>query len=115
MRRGLLVAVTEVSESASAQDTGALVQEIVDELTELAKRFPLPRTIFLLQEEKDASVLEKSLNAAKLAGLWLSDNPPTIVSVFPNHITEFVKQVATTPPDLSLLLMALYWQHRPPK
>jgi hypothetical protein len=112
MRRRLLVAVTEVTESISVKDTGTLVQKIVDELTELAKKFPLARTIFLISPEEDAAELGKALSAAKLAGLWLSDNPPTIVSVLANHISEFVQQATTTPPDLSLLLMALYWQNR---
>lgn len=113
VRRGLLVAVTEVTESVSIEDTDALVQKIVGEFTELAKRFPLPRTIFLIDREEDALSLEKALNVAKLAGLWLSDNPPTIVSVFANHISGFVQQTTPAPSDLPLLLMALYWQHRP--
>ncbi|NNM84086.1 hypothetical protein HKL94_02640 [Candidatus Parcubacteria bacterium] len=112
VRRGLLVAVTEVKENVSVKNTGPLVQKIVDEFTELAKRFPLPRTIFLLDKEEDASSLEKALNAAKLAGLWLSDNPPTIVSVSANHISEFVHQTTPASADLPLLLMVLYWQHR---
>jgi hypothetical protein len=112
VRRGLLVAVTEITEGVSTKDTGPFVQKIVDEFTELAKRFPLPRTIFLLDREDEAESLEKALYAAKLAGLWLSENPPTIVSVFVTHLNGFVKQTATTPPDLPLLLMALYWQHR---
>ena len=113
VRRRLLVAVTEVAESISVKDTAKLVQKIVEEFTELAKRYPLPRTIFLLNQEEDASALEKALNAAQLAGLWLSDNPPTIVSVFANHISEFIQQATPASGDLSLLLMALYWQHRP--
>ena len=115
VRRGLLVAVSEVAGSISVKDTGSLVQKIVDEFTELAKRYPLPRTIFLLDQEADASTLEKALNAAKLAGLWLSDNPPTIVSVSANHVSEFIQHAAPVPLDLSLLLMALYWQHRSSK
>jgi hypothetical protein len=115
VRRGLLVAVTEVAESISAKDTAALVQKIIEEFNELAKRYPLPRTIFLIDQAEDVAALEKGLNAAKLAGLWLSDNPPTIVSVFADHISEFVKQVTPTPPDLPLLLMALYWAHRSSK
>ncbi len=112
VRRGLLVAVTEVKENIPVKDTDPLVQKIVDEFTELAKRFPLPRTIFLLDREEDAPSLEKALNAAKLAGLWLSDNPPTIVSVSASHISEFVHQTTPASADLPLLLMALYWQHR---
>jgi hypothetical protein len=112
MRRRLLVAVTEVAESIPIKDVELMVQKIVDEFTELAKRYPLPRTIFLLDQEANADALNKTLNAARLAGLWLTDNPPTIVSVLPSHLTDFVQQTAPTPPDLSVLLMALYWQHR---
>jgi hypothetical protein len=113
VRRGLLVAVTEIDETISVKETGKLVEKVVDEFTELAKRYPLPRTIFILVRQEDAPELEKALNAAKLAGLWLSDNPPTIVSVYASHLSTFVQQIATTPLDLSLVLMALYWQHRP--
>jgi hypothetical protein len=114
VRRGLLVAVTEVTESISIKDTGPLVEKIVSEFTELSKRYPLPRTIFLIVgQAEDGAMLGKALGAAKLAGLWLSDNPPTIVPVYADHISEFVKQAAPTPPDLPLLLMALYWHYRP--
>jgi hypothetical protein len=112
MRRRLLVAVTEITENIPIKDVELLVQKIVDEFTELAKRYPLPRTIFLLDQEANADALDKTLNAAKLAGLWLTDNPPTIVSVLPTHLTDFVQQPATVHPDLPILLMALYWQHR---
>ncbi|MFM2331171.1 MAG: hypothetical protein RLZZ26_678 [Candidatus Parcubacteria bacterium] len=114
MRRRLLVAVTEVAESIPVKDVDLLVQKIIDEFTELAKRYPLPRTIFLLDQGTNGNALDKTLNATKLAGLWLTDNPPTIVSVAPSNLTDFVQQAATTAPDLSLLMMALYWQHRAP-
>ena len=116
VRRDLLVAVTEVSNTTGTEDTTASwVQKVMNEFTELAKRYPLPRTIFLLAQEQHAASLEQALHAAKLGGLWLSDNPPKIVSVLASHIVDGVRQMTTTPPDLSMLLMALYYQHRPPK
>lgn len=111
VRRGLLVAVVEVSD-ASNTDVEKWTKEVVLELTELSKDHPLPRTIFLLAQELDSSSLEHILNSAKLGGLWLSDNPPKIVPVRAGHISGSIKQVTTASPDLPLLLMSLYWQHR---
>lgn len=115
VRKGLLVAVKEISESVSIASADAWVERAVDELTELSKHYPLPRTLFLLAQEQEVSALEQALVSAKLGGLWLSDNPPKIVSVRPAHMSAFVQQAAGAPPDLSLLLMALYWRHRPSK
>ena len=113
VRRGLLVAVREVAESTMPTKTDAWVDRVRGELTELAKRYPLPRTIFLLAQEQDIKPLEKALSAAAFKELWLSDNPPKIISILPSHVASFVTQSAATLPDLSLLLMALYWKHRP--
>lgn len=113
VRKDLLVAIAEVSEGVSVRDTDSWIQKVIGEFTELAKRYPLPRTIFLLAREQSASSLEQALKTAKLGGLWLSDNPPKIVTVLAGHIIGSIRQVTTAPPDLPLLLMALYWQHRP--
>lgn len=109
VRRGLLVEVTEVASAAA--DADAWLKKITGALTELAERFPLPRAIFLLAREPEISSLRATLDAADLGTLWLSDNPPTIVSVFGSHLIDAVRQATTTSPDLSLLLMALYYQH----
>lgn len=111
VRKGFLVAVTETPESISVKSAGRWTEKVVNELTQLAERYPLPRTIFLLAQEQDIPSLEEALTAVRLGGLWLSDNPPRIVSVMPSHLSEFVQQAASASPDLSLLLMALYWQY----
>jgi hypothetical protein len=113
VRKGFLVEVKEITEGISIKNTGPWMQKIVEEFTELAKKFPLPRTIFLLAQEDEAALFEEALNAAKLAGLWLSDNPPKVVPVLGTHISGFVRQATPALPDLPLLLMALYWRHRP--
>lgn len=113
VRRDLLVDVVEVA--CLAADTAAWLQKVSGEFAELAERFPLPRTIFLLAREPDIASLRKTLDEANLGTLWLSDNPPKIVSVQGSHLSGTVKQVTTAPPDLSLLLMALYWRHRVPE
>ena len=111
VRKDLLAAVTEVSDAVSA-GTGSWGQKVIGEFTELAKQYPLPRTIFLLAQEQNASSFERALNSAKLGKLWLSDSPPKVVPVRASHISGFIRQITTAPPDLPLLLMALYWRHR---
>lgn len=113
VRRDLLVAVIEVSDTAGADTTDSWVQKAMNEFTELAKRYPLPRTIFLLAQEQHISSLEQALGAAQIGGLWLSDNPPKIVSLLTSHFVGLVQQATENSPDLPILLMALYYQHRP--
>lgn len=112
VRNNTLVAVEEESDESIKGAPNIWIKKITDEFVKLAERYPLPRTIFLLAQEPGISSLEQELNSATLGGLWLSDNPPKIVPVLASHIVGSVKQVATTPPDLPLLLMALYWHRR---
>lgn len=111
VRKNLLVAVAEVSVAFSGDDN-LWIKKIMEEFTELAKQYPLPRTIFLLAQGSNSSFLEEAFKTSKLGGLWLSDNPPKVVSVLASHITGSVRQVTTTPTDLPLLLMSLFWQYR---
>jgi hypothetical protein len=111
VRNGLLAAVRDVFD-ADSSDTDRWTKRVVDEFTELAKEHPLPRTIFLVSQERESSSIEHTLNQAKLGTLWLSDNPPKIVPVSAGHITGSIRQISTAPPDLPLLLMALYWRYR---
>jgi hypothetical protein len=110
VRRGLLVALAEVSgaHSDNPDANNSRAEHIADELAELAKRYPLPRTIFLLARESDAVFLRTDLVAANFGRLWLSNTPPQIVLVLPSALTPLVRQVSAASPDLPLLLMALY-------
>ena len=110
VRRNLLVDVLEVASHRAG--TEVWLEAITDELAALALRFPLPRTIFLLAREENLSKLRATLDAAHLGKFWLSDNPPKIVSVQGSHLSGLIRQATTAAPDLSLLLMALYFQYR---
>jgi len=112
LRHGLLATAVD---AAPADTADAWVEHIRADLTELAKQYPLPRTIFLLAREAQVAALQKTLSEAKLADLWLSDNPPKVVSVLPSHISGLVRQVSTAAPDLLLLLMALYFEYSAPE
>lgn len=107
VRGGLFVALAEVSDTATVGNSWG--QKIIGKLANLATHYPLPRTIFLLARESEIPSLRDTLDAANLGELWLSDNPPKIVSVLASHIAGLVRQEAASPPDLRLLLMALYY------
>ena len=109
VRNGLFVAIVDRTDTATARDSWA--GGITKELTELAKRYPLPRTIFLLAREPDILSVSQTLGTIPFGKLWLSDNPPKVVPVLASHLVGLVRQTADTPPDIALLLMTLYW-HR---
>lgn len=110
VRNGLFVVLAAMSETIPK---GAeWVQKIAGELAALKERYPLPRTIFLLAQESEIASLQKLLDAANLNTLWFSDNPPKIIPVLPSHVVGLVRQAVSTPPDLQLLLMALFRHYR---
>jgi hypothetical protein len=109
VRRGLFSVVIEVPRKG---ENDVWVPSVVNEFAEIAKTYPLPRTIFLLAPEHKVVALRNSLDTANFGSLWLSDNPPKIVPVLPSHIVNSVTLSGEAQPDLSLLLMAIYWQRR---
>ena len=109
VRKGLFVSMNETAGTNASPEWVAAVER---EFAELAKHYPLPRTIFLLAREPEAEALRETLETSDFGQFWLSDNPPKIVPVLASHITNFVKQLSTTPPDLQILLMALFRHHR---
>ncbi len=111
VRHDLFVDMVEVPFTTDSSDSSQWIQEVINKFSELAEKYPLPRTIFLLAQESEAASLQKELAAANLGSLWLSDNPPTIVAILASHLNDLIKQAASTPPDLPLLLMTLYYQH----
>lgn len=107
IRKGLPTAIEEVS-AASARHgwTGPLSSV----LTDFAKKFPLPRTVFFLSLTPEQSPVRAALTAPPLRKLWMSDGPPKLVSVTPSHLSSFVRPVGDVGLDLKLFLMALYHQ-----
>ncbi|HUY62831.1 MAG TPA: hypothetical protein VMV50_03565 [Candidatus Paceibacterota bacterium] len=110
VRNSLLAVISETPDGAVGSPEW--LKEIRNVLSEFAKRYPLPRTIFLLARETDVGNLRETLAAADIGSLWLSDSPPNIVSILTSHVASSVHQAAESSPDLHLILMALYWQHR---
>ncbi len=110
VRKDLFIAIVETADRTA--DRESWVDGVTKELTELAKNYPLPHTIFLLAREPEISSLQQTLNAAHLGKFWLSDNPPKIVPILANHLNGLVRQTTAASPDLLLLLMTLFYQHR---
>jgi hypothetical protein len=108
IRKGLFVAISEILDSV----TGGIswVDKVIRECAEIAKNYPLPRTIFLLAQEPQVADLEGKLDTANLGSLWLSDNPPKTVSILASHIASSVRHAPTVSPDLLILLMTLYYE-----
>ncbi len=107
IRKGLFVSILDV---LGSETIDSWVRHVRSELAELAKQYPLPRTIFLLAREPETTSLREALDAANLGSLWLSDNPPKIVSMLASHTIGLVRQAAASP-DLQILLMAIFRQH----
>lgn len=104
VRKGMFVALHEQTIS------GTWIDHIEKELDELAKKYPLPRVIFLLAREQNIPALRKALGGEHIEKLWLSDMPPKIIPVLGSYVTSLVRQTDAASPDLSLLLMALFGQ-----
>lgn len=109
IRRGVFVTMFQVSSSIHDSDWVSVVSR---ELGEIAKEYPLPRTIFLLAREQYISDAERAIAEINFGTLWLSDNPPKIVPIQTSYITRLLQQKTIESPDLVLLLMVLYYQSR---
>jgi len=108
VHNGFFIALANVP--VAARDS-AWLSAIIKELVELAKNCPLPHIIFLVSRDTDTS-MGQMIQPKDLGTLWLSDHPPKIIPVLPSQISGTVHYAATPPPDLHMLLMALFYQQR---
>lgn len=107
IRKGLLVATAEAP--AGAPGTDAWNESTASLLRDIARQYPLPRTIFALAEEHAAETVRAACEGKAFATIWLTDRPPKIVFVKPSHLATLV--TSNGAPDLLLYFMAIYWQH----
>jgi len=77
-------------------------------------RYQAIRFAFPHERKPDISSLNQALESADSCKLWIPGHPPKIVPVLASHIVSLVRQATVTPPDLNLLLMALYYQRLTP-
>jgi len=109
VRKGLFSILVQIQAPGERRDW---LESVRRELGEISKSFSLPRTIFLLAREPEIFSLRQNLETANFSPIWLSDNPPKIVSVLKNHLRGSLKHLAKDPTDIILLLMALYFQDK---
>lgn len=112
VRGGLLITLLEIPHPT--KDAPVWIQRVMTSLKEISEQFPLPRTLFLLARESEPESLREMFDTAKLNSLWPSDSQPKIVSVLGSHLSGFVRQTTTASPDLSMLLMAIFFHNRIP-
>ena len=74
-------------------------------------RYQAIRIAFPHERKPDSASLKQAIESADSEKLWIPGFPPKVVPVLASHIAGAVRQATTTPPDLQLLLMALYYQH----
>lgn len=106
VRQGLLVCLHE--KPGGKTGTAEWTKGLKEGLAELARNFPLPRTIFLIAGEGDGQKLKEILGKTDLAALWYADQPPAVIPVFSKQLSAFVG--LTTDADIRLALMALYYR-----
>lgn len=110
VRKGLLVAVSETPE-VYATKSGPQAEDFMHRFADIAKNYPLPRTIFLLARDADIMAMKQALESINFRALWLSENRPKIAPILTNHLSGLIRQMTTASPDLPILLMALYHKH----
>lgn len=108
VRKGIFVTMVQIPTPAEKK---AWMTAVTNALTEISKQYPLPRAIFLLAHEPEILTLREMLDAANFGSLWLSDNPPKIISVLKNQLSGLIQQKTTNPADIVLLFMVLFFQN----
>ncbi len=109
VRKGVFASLVQVSNSS---ESDSWVSTVKEEFAEIAKRYPLPRTIFLLAREPEILSLQEKLESADFGALWFSDTPPKIIPVLRSNIPGAIRQVSIRPADIVLLFMAFYHQYQ---
>jgi len=113
VQKNLLVALHEATNDGSNNDSNNWTTLIKGGLGKLTREHSLPRTIFLLANESMVFPIKKVFDEANFNSFWLSGNQPKIVPVLASHLIGLVRQTTSSPPDLPLLLMALYHHPHP--
>lgn len=107
LRKGLLVTMVEMSAS---DPIDSWIHTVERQLTQIGEEYPLPRTIFLLAKESDMASFKEAFGTINTNRFWFTENPPNLIGVVASHVNTLVHQVATTSPDIQLLLMAIFRQ-----
>jgi hypothetical protein len=107
--KGIFISLAQLP---TTPDVDAWTTVVSGELKKLSQHYPLPRTIFLLAREPEIVAMRAKLDTKEFATLWLSDNPPKIISLVRSSLTGMLTQTAANPTDIVLMLMALYHQNR---
>lgn len=98
--------------SALSEGKAQWIQKVVDALTALSKDQALPRSLFLLTEERDASFIKALLDDGAVRSLWLTDEPLSILPILTASLSAQVTANGNGDTDPFLMLMALFVGNR---
>lgn len=82
---------------------------LVEALKGFSSRHALPRTLFLLADANARGYLERLLDNPELHSIWLSDEPLSIISVSPKHMSQYLRTRGKAEGDMYLAMMALFY------
>jgi hypothetical protein len=108
VRRKLLVAFEQGAVMSLDSKTDPWVATLQQNLESITKRYPLPRTFFLIAPEASRAELKTKLENAPISALRLSKEAPSIVALTPGHLTDHIKLGTGVDTDLELELMAIF-------
>ncbi|HVW82743.1 MAG TPA: hypothetical protein VHC68_02245 [Candidatus Paceibacterota bacterium] len=103
VREGVFYAV------ATAELAGDPAAALLAALGELAAQSPLPHAVFIIAQERREE-LKNAFADPRFAPIWLSDSPPRLLPVLPEHLqlSGKLKIEGNVRPDLFLELLALF-------
>jgi hypothetical protein len=73
-----------------------------------AKQYALPRTLFLIADPASHEYLKSALDSDAIHGLWLSDEPLSVIPIVADQLARSVQARGIASPDAYLSLLALY-------
>jgi hypothetical protein len=108
VRRKLLVAFEQGNIVAGDSNIDPWLQILQQNLEAITKRYPLPRTFFLIALESARDDLKMKLEKAPIGLLRLSNESPSIIAITPAHLTDHIQLLPGADTDLEMELMAIF-------
>jgi len=116
--RASVVALTSLIDETIADNIEAVLRGLfhtknIRLIAGSSLRYQAIHAAFPHGQSASINAFQQAFEAAQDGKLWTSGNPPKIIPVLPSHLSGLIRQETATPPDLQLLLMALYCGQRP--
>ena len=108
VRRRLLVSLEQGVVTSAPAKTDPWLVLLENSLESITKRYPLPRTMFLVAPDSVREALKGKLENAPVGSLRLSSESATVIPLAPAHLTDHLKLGLVPETDLELELLAIF-------